>query len=235
MLSSVFIRPLLAVLVITAFIGIAVVIYRNGSGSRPPVDPALRQIPQNIDIALNNASFSEIKDGLVVWELTAGQAEYDKSGEVAHLSGIRMVFDRNRESGSITVTAEHGDYFSNSNNITLKGKVHVETDTGIVFDTESIDYKASESRFRTRDKVFFRQQRLSLTASGLELDVKGQQAHFDKAVDATVSATAFMPEARVVPVKVAKKTAVPVKKLMVKKVSKRLAHKARKRSKGVKK
>lgn len=235
MLSSVSIRPLLAFFVITAFIGIAVVVYRNGSGSRPPVDSALQQIPQNIDIALNKARFSEMRDGSVVWELTADHVEYDKGGEVAHLDGIRMFFERNRDSGSVTVTAEHGDYFSNSNNINLKGKVHVVTESGIAFDTDSIDYKASESRFRTKDKVTFRQHRLNLAATGMDLDVKGQQAHFPKAVDATVSATAITSSVPALPAKSAKKAAVTVKKQTVKKVNKRLAPKAKKRSKGTKK
>ncbi|MHC0039901.1 LPS export ABC transporter periplasmic protein LptC, partial [Pseudoneobacillus sp. C159] len=69
----------------------------------------------------------------------------------------------------MTVTADCGKYFSNNNNIQLSGRVHVETENGIVFDTDSIEYRALESRFKTVDKVSFRQQRLTLSAVGLEL------------------------------------------------------------------
>ena len=189
MVSPVFIKPLLAVLVTTAFIGIVVAIYRNGSHDRLPVQSALQKLPRNIDIALKKARFSEIRGGSVVWELVAENVEYDKHGEVAHLSEIRMDFVRSGTSGAITVTAERGKYFSNNNNIQLSGKVHVETEDGIVFDTDSIEYKALESRFKTADKVLFRQQRLTLSAVGLELGVKEQRARFINAVDATVAGT----------------------------------------------
>lgn len=187
MISSVLIRSVLAILVTVVFIGIVAAILRNGSHDQLPAQSALRQLPQNIDIALKKARFSEIRDGSVVWELVAEQAEYDKSGEVAHLSGIQMNFVRSRSSGAIKVTAEHGDYFSNSRNILLQGKVHVETEDGIVFDTASIEYNALKSQFKTADQVRFRQQRLALTAVGMEMDVKDQRARFFKYIDATVA------------------------------------------------
>lgn len=187
MVSPVFIRSLLAILVTTAFIGIVAVILRNGSHNQLPAQSALRQLPQNIDIALKKARFSEIRDGSVVWELVAERVDYDKSGEVAHLGGIKMDFVRNRSAGSITVTADRGDYFSNNRDVLLRGNVHVETEDGISFDTDSIDYKALKSQFKTAEKVEFSQQRLALTAVGMEMDVKSQQARFFKLVDATVA------------------------------------------------
>lgn len=216
MVSPVFIRPLLAILVTTVFIGIVAAIYRNSSHDHLPVQSALQKLPQNIDIALNKARFSEIQDGSVVWELVAEHVEYDKRGEVAYLSGIRMDFVRSRSSGAITVTAEHGNYFSNNNNIQLHGKVHVETEDGIVFDTDSIEYRALESRFKTADKVLFRQQRLTLAAVGMELDVKDQRARFIKAVDATVAGTTIQ---GAVPKPAIKKLARPAKKTAGKKKS----------------
>ncbi len=218
MVSPVFIRPLLAILVTTAFIGIVAAIYRNGSHDQLPVQTALQKLPQNIDIALNKARFSEIRDGSVVWELVAEHVEYDKRGEVAHLSDIRMDFVRSRSAGAITVTAERGNYFSNNNNIQLYGKVHVETEDGIVFDTDSIEYRALESRFKTADKVLFRQQRLTLAAVGLELDVKEQRARFKNAVDATVAGAKIQ---AAVSKPAITKPARPVKKQLIKKVKKR--------------
>jgi LPS export ABC transporter protein LptC len=218
MVSPVFIKPLLAVVVTTAFIGIVAAIYRNDSHDRLPVQSALQKLPRNIDIALKKARFSEMRDGSVVWELVAENVEYDKRGEVAHLSGIRMDFVRSGTYGAIAVTAERGKYFSNNNNIQLSGKVHVETENGIVFDTDSIEYKALESRFKTADKVLFRQQRLTLAAVGLELDVKEQRARFKNVVDATVAGTKIQ---AAVSKPAIKKTARPLKNQLIKKVKKR--------------
>ena len=187
MVSPVFIRSVLAILVTTAFIGIVAVFFRSGSRNRAPEQSALQQLPQNIDIALKKARFSEIREGSIVWELVADQVEYDKSGEVAHLTGIRMDFVRSKSAGAITVTADRGDYSSNKNDVKLSGKVRVQTEDGMRFDTGSIEYNALKSQFKTADKIKFSQQRLTLTAVGMEMDVKSQRARFFKSIDATVT------------------------------------------------
>lgn len=187
MVSPVIIRPVLAILVTAASIGIVAFIFQSGSHDRAPEQTALRKLPQNIDIALKKARFSEIREGSIVWELVAERVEYDKSGEVAHLGDIRMDFVRSRMAGAITVTAEQGDYSIDKRDVKLRGKVHVETEDGVSFDTESIEYKALKTQFKTMDQITFRQQRLTLTAVGMEMDVKNQRVRFFKQIDAMVA------------------------------------------------
>jgi len=103
------------------------------------------------------------------------------------LSDIRMKFVKTASAGALTVTAVKGTYFNKSRNVALRGKVHVVTETGGIFDTEAIDYLAAHSQFRTSDEVTCRQQRLMLTARGMELDVASEKARFLKAVDARVA------------------------------------------------
>lgn len=186
--SSVKIRILLAILVTTAIVGIVAAISLKGP-RRAPMEPVHLQLPHNIDVVMHNARFAEMRNGTTVWELVAERAEYDKSGEVAYLSNIRMVFAKTRTAGAITVTASKGEYSSKSNNIKLRGAVHVTTDASASFDTESIDYLAAKSQFRTSELVTFHHQRLALSALGMELNVKDQRAIFRKAIDATVVAT----------------------------------------------
>jgi LPS export ABC transporter protein LptC len=170
----------------TMVVGIVVAISLKGSKQVSP-SPVLQKLPQNIDVVLNQARFTEIRDGRAVWELVAERAQYDKSGEKAYLTGIRMKFARTRSSGAITVTASRGEYTSRDNNVRLRGAVHLVTESGIDFTTESLDYLASRSLFRTTAPVAFRNQRLALTAQGMEMDVKEQKAHFSSAIDATVA------------------------------------------------
>jgi len=186
MLSSVYIRPLLALLVIAAIIGIAAVVLRNAPGGSGPARPANQPLPHNIDVALRNARFSEMQDGVVVWELVAERVTYDKSGDTAYLSDIRMLFQRSRSRGEMTVTADRGEYSSREKNVRLKGHVHVVTEDGASFETGSIVYTGATDQFTTADKVTFRQQRLQLTAVGMELGVKNQRARFYSAVDAAL-------------------------------------------------
>ena len=187
MVSPVFIRPALAILVTTAIIGIMAVISRNGTHDTPPVRSALQQLPRNIDIALKKARFSEMRDGSVVWVLDAERVGYDQSGEIAHLSGIRMDFVRTGGEGAVSVSADSGDYRANSKNILLRGNVRVQTVEGARFDTDIIEYEAARSQFTTAAPVIFRQQRLTLKAVGMVMDIDDQRARFSSSIDATVA------------------------------------------------
>lgn len=180
------IRLVLAILVLTTIIGIVTAISMKGSKQALPKS-VLQQLPQNIDVAMHKARFTEMREGTAVWELVAERAEYDKSGEVAYLSGIRMEFAKTRSAGAVAVTAAQGEYSSKSRNVRLRGKVHVTTESGASVETESVDYLAATSQFRTAEPVVFRHQRLALAAKGMEFDVKDQKARFHQTVDATVA------------------------------------------------
>jgi len=179
------IRLILAILVMMAAIGIVAAIFQKDSKPAPP-EPVPQQLPRNIDVALRNARFSEMQDGNVVWILKAERAEYDKNGNTAYLSGIHMNFLKGKTTGAITLTASRGEYSTKSRNVKLRGKVHVTTESGASFDSESLDYHAARSRFTTSDTIRFRHQRMSLTARGMELDRNDQVARFNKAIEAVV-------------------------------------------------
>ncbi|MBL0225552.1 MAG: LPS export ABC transporter periplasmic protein LptC [Geobacteraceae bacterium] len=179
------IRFALALLVTAAIVGIVAAISLNGFRPTPAAHVS-QQLPQNIDVALNKARFTEMREGTSVWELVAERAEYDKTGDVAYLSDIRMVYAKSRTNGAITLTAATGEYANTSRNIHLRGRVHVVTETGMVFDTESLDYLAASSLFRTVEHVDFHHERLSLSATGMELDAKTEKSRFFNSIDAVV-------------------------------------------------
>ena len=186
MVSPVYIRPLLALLVMAAIISIAAVVLRNGPRGSAPALSVNQQLPHNIDVALKKARFSEIQDGLVVWELVAERVDYDKGGDTAYLSDIRMEFRGSRSLGAVTVTADSGEYSSLSKNVRLSGHVHVVTEDGGSFKTASIVYKGAASQLSTADPVIFRQQKLQLTAVGMDMDVENQRARFLSAIAASI-------------------------------------------------
>lgn len=179
------IRFVLALLVTAAIVGIVAAISLKGFRTTSP-EPVSQQLPQNIDVALQHARFTEMRNGITVWELVADRAEYDKTGDVVYLSDIHMVYLKSRSNGSITLTASKGEYSSSNKNIRLRGKVHVVTESGMVFDTDSLDYLAEPSLFRTADHVDYHHERLSLSATGMELYAKTETSRFLKSVDAVV-------------------------------------------------
>jgi LPS export ABC transporter protein LptC len=97
-----------------------------------------------------------------------------------------MEFQKTASQGAITVTADNGEYFSAQKYIHLKGNVHVVTEEGARFDTDSITYHGVKAQFTTKDPVIFTQQRMQLTAVGMDLSVKSQKAHFKSMVAASI-------------------------------------------------
>lgn len=186
MISPGYIKPLLALLVMAAIIGIAAAVYRNGFHEPAPARSVNQQLPHNIDVALKKARFSEIQDGVVVWNLVAERVDYDKSGDMAYLSDIRMEFRHTRSHGAVTVTADSGEYSSSAKNVRLNGHVHIETEDGASFKTNSIKYIGATSQFTTNDPVAFRQQRLQLTAVGMDMEVNNQRARFFSSIIASI-------------------------------------------------
>jgi len=180
------IRLALALLVMSATIGIMAAIIQKGSKPAPPA-PVSQQLPLNVDLALQKARFTEVRGGVILWTIEADRAEYSKQGEMVHLFGVHMNFYKTRTVGTIMVTADTGTYSTKNKSATLRGKVHVVSESGVVFDTRSLDYQASPSRFKTADIVTFRQERMTLNAQGMELDVDKQEVRFLNTVSATVS------------------------------------------------
>ncbi|MGD0585735.1 MAG: hypothetical protein ABSA86_08165, partial [Oryzomonas sp.] len=76
----------MAILVTSAIIGIVAAITLKGSHQAALPEPSSRQLPKNIDMAIHDACFYEVREGRTVWELVAKKAEYDKSGDIAYLS-----------------------------------------------------------------------------------------------------------------------------------------------------
>ena len=181
------IRLVLAIIVTLLTICIVATIAMKGSRQISP-PPVIQQLPRKIDVVLDKARFTEVREGVTVWELVADQAQYDKSGEIAYLTGIKMKLAGTGSKGGITATAAKGEYQRKNSNVMLRGAVHVVSDTGIIFDSESVDYVAAVSMFKTAAKVTFSHQRLALTAKGMEMDISEQKARFLGNIDATLMA-----------------------------------------------
>ncbi|MDD2365224.1 MAG: LPS export ABC transporter periplasmic protein LptC [Desulfuromonadaceae bacterium] len=186
MASNAYIRLLLSLLVTVAIIGVSVLLYRNASDKPAVRNTVNQQLPQNVDIALKKARFSEMQDGVVAWELVAENVNYDKTGDKAYLKSIRMIFKGDGAKGAITVTADSGEYSSTLKNVLLNGNVHVASEDGASFETASIIYTGASGQLSTEDSVTFMQQRMKLTATGMDFGVKKQLAHFHSAIVASI-------------------------------------------------
>jgi LPS export ABC transporter protein LptC len=161
------IRRLLALFVILASLSlvtfIALKIYRGRVTKE-----LLRKLPQNIDISLKKIHFTETRDGIKKWDLVADRAEYDKSKEVTHLTGIRLVLATGGKMGDISLTAPRADYHNITRDVKMVGKVNAKSSSGMEFTTEGAEYIAARGVIVSSGRVRFSDGKLTMEGVGME-------------------------------------------------------------------
>jgi LPS export ABC transporter protein LptC len=161
------IRQLLALFVVlTSFSITAAIIVKLYRGREKA--ESLRKLPRNIDISLQKIHFTETRNGMKKWDLVADKAEYDKKGEVTHLTGVHLVVAGDHSTGDITLTSPLADFYNISKDVKLVGKVEAKSASGMEFTSENATYLAARSMIVTNGWVKFTDGTLSLDGVGME-------------------------------------------------------------------
>ncbi|MCM2358391.1 MAG: LPS export ABC transporter periplasmic protein LptC [Geobacteraceae bacterium] len=168
------IRQLLALVIILAVLALAAAIalkaYRGMRGG-----PVLPSLPKNIEVSLQKIHFTESKGGEKKWDLLADKAEYDKSGEVVRLTGIRLEVAAAGKTGDIVLTSERAAYYTRTRDVELFGNVVAKSASGMEFTTGRVAYVAASSMLRTADRVRFSDGNLAVVGIGMEFMVNRKQ------------------------------------------------------------
>lgn len=128
----------------------------------------LRKLPKNIEVSLQKIHFTETKDGVKKWDLVADKADYDKKGEVTHLTGVRLVVAGERATGDITLTALRADFHNVSKDVRMDGNIVARSASGMEFTAANATYIAARSLIVSSDRVSFTDGKLKLEGVGME-------------------------------------------------------------------
>lgn len=178
------IRQLLALVIILAVLALAAAIalkaYRGMRGG-----PVLPSLPKNIEVSLQKIHFTESKGGEKKWDLLADKAEYDKSGDVVRLTGIRLEVAAAGKTGDIVLTSERAAYYTRTRDVELFGNVVAKSASGMAFTTGRVAYVAASSMLRTADRVRFSDGNLAVEGIGMEFMVNRKQLKIMRQVAAS--------------------------------------------------
>lgn len=179
------IRQILALVIFLAAVALTLTIVSRtqrakGDGETPT------GLSRNIGVALEKIRYTETKNGVKQWDLTAEKVDYDRNGEVARLTGVRMVFPAGGKLGNVTVTARKADYFQKTRDVKLAGDVLVRSDSGTTFATGRADYLAAPFMIRTDDRVRYEDGRLSVEGTGMEFMLETRNVRVLHGVDARI-------------------------------------------------
>lgn len=163
------IRLFLAIMaVLASLFVIATIAFRMQQGDAPK--RGVRKLPVQVDVSLQRVHYTETRQGVKRWDLSADRAEFNKQTNTTSLTGVRLQLAGGAATGELQVTADRADYHNGTRDVTLAGNVRGQSSKGISFSAPRVTYVASRSQLETGERVRF-------VDRGLELEGVGMQFH----------------------------------------------------------
>ena len=106
---------------LAAIFVIATIVFRMQQESSPKL--AIRKLPVQVDVSLQKVHFTEVRQGVKRWDLTAERAEYNKETDTTSLSGVELLIAGGDKVGELRVMADRADYRNSTKDVTLSGNV----------------------------------------------------------------------------------------------------------------
>lgn len=126
------------------------------------------------DADLKGISYTEIKDGVKEWVLTADSGSYFENEGYVSLVQIHMTFYR-KDGKRIILTGERAKLDTVTKDIEVNGNVVVIPDEGYRLKTDSLKYCASKRYIHTQDRVYMTGQDVTVEGRGMEFHVDSKR------------------------------------------------------------
>lgn len=162
-------KRLLGLMAVVASLAVAATILLRMQREGAP-KLSIRKLPVQVDISLQKFHYTETKQGVKRWELSAERAEYNKKQDTTSLIGVNLMVAGVAAAGDLRITADRAEYHNGSRNVALVGNVKGDSSKGMRFSTSSVTYLAAGNLLRTKERV-------RLSDNGNELEGVGMEFH----------------------------------------------------------
>ena len=177
------IRRFLAIAgVLATLLVVATIAFRMQQESAPK--QGVRKLPVQVDVSLQRVHYTEIKEGVKRWDLSADRAEYNKQTDTTTLAGVKLLVTGSAAAGELQVTADRAEYHNGNRNVTLIGNVHGQSSKGLDFSAPRVTYVAARSQLETGERVRLKDAGLELEGMGMEFQTQTRRFKLMKDVSA---------------------------------------------------
>lgn len=163
-------RRLLAGLILIVTLALGVAIWRHIQQQSPL--EILEALPEQIDLALEKLHYTQNEEGSRSWTLDANKAEYRRASGQALLESVSLTLYDAGAAGEIKLSAEHGSFEQEKQQIEVWGNVVVVTARDEALYTERLRYDGQSRQLHTEDPVHLVSPRMELKGTGLQADVE---------------------------------------------------------------
>ncbi|WP_303720412.1 LPS export ABC transporter periplasmic protein LptC [Malonomonas rubra] len=137
-------------------------------------------LPEQVDLSLEKLHYTQNEDGKRSWTLDADTAEYQRGEGQAVLDAVQLIMYEAGQFGELKLTAEHGLFLQEQQQVDVWGDVVVVTSKGDHLYTERLRYDGQESLLTSDEKVHLVSPRMELVGTGLWADVELGQLRLKK-------------------------------------------------------
>ena len=177
------IRRFLATLaVLASLLVVATITFRMRQTAAPK--PGVRKLPVQVDVSLQKVHYTETKEGVKRWDLSADRAEYNKQTDTTSLSGVRFTVAGSADIGELLITADRADYKNATRDVSLIGNVHGKSSKGFEFSVSRVNYVAARSLLETGERVRLVDAGMELEGVGMEFQTQTRRFKLMKDVSA---------------------------------------------------
>lgn len=165
-------RHLLIAAVLLLAGALAVLVARNYRGFSP--EEIVESLPRNVDLSLQEISYTETREGVRRWTLIADSAAHSAGEGITRIENIRMTFYDVDGLGDLTLTARQGEFRIEEREVEVRGEVVVKSPKGYTVYTEELHYREADRTASTEVPVRLLSETMEVTGTGMRLDLRDQ-------------------------------------------------------------
>lgn len=162
------IRNFLTLATILLAIWMAVPALRNFLTQGPDISREL--IPKDIDLTLQNITYTKTRNGAPLWTLQADSALHVNATDITRIENVRVVFF-DRETGNIHLTADQGVLLPDEQAVTVSSNVTIVNPQGTSLKTEFLRYEESSDILHTDQEVTIQRDHFTVHGRGMRIHI----------------------------------------------------------------
>lgn len=171
------IRLILGIVVILIVVGIVATLIFRDTGSKEDTaktEEATKPQADKASIEAKDIKYTESKDGKVIWEIEAGNAEFFKEEERTTFDKIKVRFFY-KDEYQLSLMGDKGSLNNETKNIVIKNNVVLEFADKYRLDTDTLNYTTEKDEITTKDPIKVSGPEINFTGEGLTFNLSEEE------------------------------------------------------------
>jgi LPS export ABC transporter protein LptC len=138
----------------------------------PSQKPVSGQVPGNV--GLKEINFSQVKDGVKLWELKAEEVEYQKDRNLVSFKKVTILYFP-KEDKPLSLVGNRGQLNTQSKDIYIEGEVVIASEAGYELKAPALHYEDEKREVWTDGQVTFKGPQILMEGHGATMKLDSQK------------------------------------------------------------